>query len=164
MGCSKERKGEDYDANRRLQKEIEKYIEVDPEINLICLGDINGRLKTLEPGIETDYNGKMVEECMEKLSLHHLNQSDKCVGVYTYGVHGGPRSAIDHVLVNNKLMEHFKGMHIDENREELNISDHNLVKTWFNIGRGEKTTWKKPRYEQIEWYKRYQESITMMEK
>ena len=35
-------------------------------------------------------------------------------------------------------MEHFKGMHIDENREELNISDHNLVKTWFNIGIQEK--------------------------
>ena len=37
MGCSKERKGEDYDAKRRLQKEIEKYIEVDPEVHLICL-------------------------------------------------------------------------------------------------------------------------------
>ena len=101
---------------------------------------------------------------MEKLSLHHFRQSDKCVGVYTYGVPGGPRSSIDHVLVNNKLMEHFKGMQIDEKREELNISDHNLVKTWFNIGRGEKTTWKKPRYERIEWYKRDQESMTRMEK
>jgi len=56
-----------------------------------------------------------------------------------------PRSAIDHVLVNNKLMEHFKVMQIDENRDELNISDHNFVKTRFNIGRGEKTTWKQPR-------------------
>ena len=119
-GCSKERKGEDYDANRRLQKEIEKYLEVDPEVYLICLGDINRRLKTLEPNIETDCNEKMVEEWMEKLSLHHLNQSDKCEGLYTYGELGGPKSAIDHVLVNNKLMEHFKGMHIDENREELN--------------------------------------------
>ena len=101
---------------------------------------------------------------MEKLSLQYLNQTDKCVGVYTYGVPGRPRSAIDHVLVNNKLMEHFKGMQIDENREELNINDHNLAKTWFNIGRGEKTTWKKPRYEQIEWHKRDQNSLTRMEK
>ena len=61
MGCSMERKGEDYDANRRLQKEIEKYIEVDPGINLICLGDINGRMKILEPGIETDCNGKWLK-------------------------------------------------------------------------------------------------------
>ena len=41
----------------------------------------------------------------------------KCEGLYTYGNIGGPRSAIDHVLVNNTLTEHFKGMHIDENRE-----------------------------------------------
>ena len=95
---------------------------------------------------------------MEKLSLHHLNQSDKCIGVYTYGEEGGKRSAIDHILVNNKFMEHFKGMYIDKNKEELNISDHNLVKSWFNIGE-EKTTWKKPRYENIEWYKRDQDSL-----
>ena len=40
-------------------------------------------------------------------------------------------------------------MHIDKNKEELNIRDHNFVKSWFNIGE-EKTTWKKPRYENIE--------------
>ena len=70
--------------------------------------------------------------------------------IYIYGEEGGKRSAIDHILVNNKFMEHFKGMYIDENKEELNISDHNLVKSWFNIGGEEKTTWKKPRYENIE--------------
>ena len=46
---------------------------------------INGRLKALEPHIETDSNGKMVEEWIEKFSLHHLNQSEKCIEVYTYG-------------------------------------------------------------------------------
>merc|ERR1711913_237742 len=100
----------------------------------------------------------------EKLSLHHLNQSDKCVGVYTYGVPGGPRSVIDRVLVSNKLMEHFKGMQIDENREEMNISDHNLVKTWFNINRGEKTTWKKTKHEQKIWNKKDPESMKKIEK
>ena len=106
----------------------------------------------------------MVEDWTGKLKLHHLNQSRKCEGVYTYGNPGGPRSAIDHVLVNNILMEHLKGMYIDENREELNISDHNLVKTWFNINRGEKTTWKKPKYEQKVWYKKDPESMKKMEK
>ena len=92
-------------------------MEVEPEVYLICLGDINGRLKTLEPYIETDCNGKMVEEWMEKQGIHHLNQSDKYTRVYTYGEEGGKRSAIDHILVNNKFMEYFKGMHIDENKE-----------------------------------------------
>ena len=66
MECSKEGKGKDYDANRKLQKEIEKYMEVEPEVYPICLGDLNGRLKILEPHIEKYRNGKMVEEWMEK--------------------------------------------------------------------------------------------------
>ena len=47
MGCSKEKKGVEY--------------EVDPEMSLVYLGDMNGRLKSLEPHIETDSNGRMVE-------------------------------------------------------------------------------------------------------
>ena len=82
MDCSKEKKGNDYDGNREIQKEIEKYIEVDPGVNLICLGDINGKLKTLEPNIEKDCNEKMGEKRTEKLSLHPLNQSRKCEGKY----------------------------------------------------------------------------------
>ena len=65
-----------------------------------------------------------------------MNQSEKCTGVYTYG-EGEKRSAIDHILVNNKFMEQFRSMHIDEDKEELDISDHNLLKAWFNIGEEE---------------------------
>jgi len=54
MDCSKEKKGHDSEANRTTQKEIEKYMEVDPEVNLVCLEDINGRMKILELKIETD--------------------------------------------------------------------------------------------------------------
>ena len=53
---------------------------VDPEVKRICLADINGRLKVLETRIETDINGKMVEEWTEKQDLHLLNQSEKCLG------------------------------------------------------------------------------------
>ena len=163
IGCSKEKKGENFEANREMQRRIERYMEVDPEVLLICLGDINGRLKALEPHIETDSNGKMVEEWTEKFSLHHLNQSEKCQGVYTFGKEGGKRSAIDHILVNNRLMENFKGMVVDENKEELNISDHNLVKAWFNIGGEIKSSWKKPSYETIQYYIKDVESMKEME-
>ena len=50
-------------------------------------------------------------------------------------------------------MERFRGMQIDKNKEKLDISDHNLMKAWFNIEE-EETSWKKTRYETIEWYRR----------
>merc|ERR1711874_554593 len=44
-------KGKDYDRNRKLQKEIEKLLEVETDTSLIVLGDFNGRLSKLEPTI-----------------------------------------------------------------------------------------------------------------
>ena len=110
MGCSKNKKGNDFEENRNIQRKIEKYMEVDPDVALVCLGDLNARLKTLEPHIDTDSNGKMVEEWTEKFNLHHLNLSEKCTGVFTFHNNVGRKSAIDHVLVNGKLMEGFQGM------------------------------------------------------
>ena len=52
MGCSKEKKGVEYEANQDIQrKKNEIFMEVDPEVSLICLGDMNGRLQSLEPHI-----------------------------------------------------------------------------------------------------------------
>ena len=48
------------------------------------------------------------------------------------------KSAIDHILINGRMMESFKGMQIDDSKELLNISDHCLVRAWFNIGEEEK--------------------------
>merc|ERR1711874_564161 len=50
-----------YKKNRVIQKEVEKLMEVDADTELVCLGDMNGRLKRLEPSIKSDENGKMVE-------------------------------------------------------------------------------------------------------
>ena len=52
--------GKEFEENRKIQKIIEKLFEVEPEVALICLVDMNGRLKSLEPQIDTDNNGKMV--------------------------------------------------------------------------------------------------------
>jgi len=35
--------------------------------------------------------------------------------------------------VNDRMVECFKGMFIDEEKELLNISDHCLVRAWFNV-------------------------------
>ena len=63
----------------------------------------------------------------------HLNKSELCEGTYTYGRPGKPKSAIDHVIVNTKMGDCFKGMRVDKNAEELNISDHNLIRSWFKV-------------------------------
>ena len=138
-------------------------MEVEPEVHLICLGDINGRLKRLEPHIETDSNGKMIEEWSVKFNLHHLNLSEKCVGKYSFHNNSG-RSAIDHILVNDRLVEDFRGIHVDEEKELLNISDHCLVRAWFKVGPQPRINWKKTKFKEIEWIKKDVESMKEFEK
>merc|ERR1711909_22955 len=129
--CNK-KSGDEYTRNRNIQKDVEKLIEVEPDVKLICLEDFNGRLTKIEPNIVTDTNGQMVENWSIDLDLHHLNIHEKCEGKYTFSSLNG-KSAIDHVLINNNMMEDFIGMHIDENRLLLNISDHCLTRVWFKI-------------------------------
>ena len=59
MDCCKEKHGPRYTANREIQAEIEN-IQVEPNINLICLGDFNGKIHALEPQIKSDPNGQMI--------------------------------------------------------------------------------------------------------
>jgi len=59
-------------------------------------------MKILEPRIESDQNGKMIEEWLHQ-GLHHLNQSEKCTGTFTYSRPGKLKSAIDHILVNSGM-------------------------------------------------------------
>ena len=94
--------GREYEYNRKLQEVIEKNMTVDPGVNLLVLGDFNGRLKSLEPEIRrNDINGNMIEKWTHKFALTHMNIEDRCRGVYTFGKPDSRgRSAIDHVLVN----------------------------------------------------------------
>jgi len=45
----------------------------------------------------------------------------------------------------------------------LIITDHNLVRAWFNVGVQQEIRWKKPTYETIKWYKRDEDSLRKME-
>ena len=83
---------------------------------------------------------------------------------YTFGKPEGRRSAIDHIVVNTKMNENFKAMRIDENCEEINISDHNLIRSWYKIGRINGTDWKKPSMEVRKWYTLEPEALGRMEK
>merc|ERR1711888_296989 len=94
----------------------------------------------------------------------HLNRSEKCIGKYTFGRPEGRRSAIDHVLENQELNTQFKGMTVEENGEEINISDHNLVRCWFKIGREKPSKWKDYKTEYREWYTLDPKALGEMEK
>merc|ERR1711867_94123 len=63
---------------------------------------------------------------------------ETCTGKYTFASLNG-RSAIDHMLTNRMLYEKHISMWIDEDKTMLNISDHNLVRAWFQIGGGKTT-------------------------
>ena len=163
FNCGKLAVGRRYNENRKIQEEVERYMQVEEGVKLIVLRDLNARLRILEPGIETDINGRMIETWVVEKNLQHLNRSEKCVGTYTFGKPGGRRSAVDHILINEDLQSEFKGMQIDENREELNISDHNLVRCWFKIGREKPEKWKKYKTEYREWYSLEPKALEEME-
>merc|ERR1711942_482588 len=160
MDSNKRTKGVDFDRNRRIQKQVEKLFEVDPETFLICLGDLNGRLKTLEPSIETDCNGRMIENWISNFNLYHLNRTVECIGKYTFNTVNG-KSAIDHILTNDKMYMGYKGMHIYEDRSLVDIkTDHCLVRAWFKIGPTSKTTWKKRKWKKVTIIKKDEESLS----
>merc|ERR1712055_477063 len=86
-----------------------------------------------------------------KKDLFHLNQTEQCTGRYTFISKNG-KSSIDHILVNEVMMDKYIAMHIDEDRVQLDISDHCTVRAWFKMGnRGEskKESWKKTKYKDI---------------
>merc|ERR1711888_557383 len=70
---------------------------------------------------------------------------------------------IDHILVNDLLEGKFKGMEIDEDGIIIDISDHNLIRAWFDIKHMKKENWKEKKFETITYYKNDPESLGNME-
>ena len=159
--CTKQLEGDDYDRNRTIQNKVENLMKVDPDTALLVLGDMNGRLTELEPTIRSDANGRMINSWIDKGDLYHLNALDTCTGRYTFESQNG-RSAIDHVLINEYMMGKHISMWIDEDKTMLNISDHNLVRTWFKLRNENYSAQKKrkPR-KKITWISRKPERMQM---
>lgn len=127
-------KASDLERNRRIKYEIENKIENhDPEWGLMVLGDFNGHLGFLGYQ-EEDTNGRMVLDWMTNYSLILLNGDEKCEGTNTWE-RGNQNSAIDFMLVNNKMYDRFKHLHIDENKEQYDASDHNLMTATFRLNK-----------------------------
>ena len=119
-------------ANRKIEKAVEKIIEKDEEEALVILGDFNGHIGIMEENSPLDRNGKMILRWLDDYNLTLLNLDDKCEGTYTR-TFKKQKSIIDYVLINNKMYNRFKEMKIDENKEIFDISDHNLITVNFSI-------------------------------
>merc|ERR1712030_215905 len=56
-----------------------------------------------------------------------------------------------HILVNERLFGNYLGMYIDEDKIQLDISDHCVVRAWFKINPRENKNWKNKGYKEISW-------------
>ena len=85
----------------------------------------------------------------EKGNLNLLNLDDRFRGTYTWEARGY-RSAIDLVMGNDRLTGRVIGIEIDEGKEIVDLSDHNLVEVRIRGDRIEKE--KRKQREQVKYY------------
>ncbi|MEL6646065.1 MAG: endonuclease/exonuclease/phosphatase family protein, partial [Pseudomonadota bacterium] len=111
--------------NRRIAEELENKLESRREEPTIIVGDFNAHLGYLGYQEENE-NGKRINELINRQGLTLINIDEKCSGVYTWQ-RGEQKSVIDFVLTNENACNIIKKMHIDEEKEECDISDHNLI-------------------------------------
>lgn len=120
----------DQSRNEGIRVEIKNLLDdLQPEENLVILGDFNGHLGFLGTQ-ELDRNGKFVIELMEYYNLILINGDDRCVGETTRE-ENGHKSAIDFVLVSSAMYRSFTDMKIDEEKNKFDLSDHCLLETKF---------------------------------
>ena len=119
--------------NDEIRKEIENKMKKSTGKALMILGDFNAHTKILEPDKKENANGQIVNKWIDELDLMILNADEKCSGKWTR-TRNNQQSAIDLVLVNRKMYELCKKMEIDERKELISFSDHNLIEITLNIG------------------------------
>ena len=137
--------------NSKIREVVEKIIEKNNREGLIILGDFNGHIEDLD-GRKTDENGKMVLDWTNRFDLTLMNGDNKCVGTFTRSKLGID-TAIDMVLVNRMLYERCREMRIDEEREVMQISDHNLVTVDLKVRLGRGYDFGK-KWEKVEYYRK----------
>ena len=123
--------------NKNNMKEIESIIN-DIQGSYMILGDFNGHLGFLGPH-QMNKNGELLYNLIDKHNLILLNGHPECTGEITWE-QKNKRSVIDYILVNKNMHENFISMNIDDNKEEFDLSDHNLLTATFHrkTGHGNK--------------------------
>ena len=149
MDCASDREGKE--RNIRIREELERKIEeIGDQEALIIMGDFNCHLGFLGYQEENE-NGKRTIEFINNNNLILLNIDDKCQGTYTWG-RGNQKSAIDLMIVNNIMYNYFEKMEVDEEKEKIDISDHNLIQMKIKVDR-ETKSFKGGVWEEYEYFK-----------
>ncbi|XP_068250210.1 probable inactive protein kinase DDB_G0270444 [Palaemon carinicauda] len=84
-------------------------------------------------------------------------EDEKCKGTYTWE-RGDQRSATDLVLVNKEMYEYFDEMNIDEEKDKVDISDHNLIEVEVSV-KAKIENYKKGFWKESMYYKTDEESL-----
>ena len=119
--------------NDKIREEIEQKIINNTKENLMVLGDMNGHIGILGEQ-EEDRNGRMILNWVNDFNLVMLNMDERCKGKYTWCANDR-KSVIDYMLVNGRMYNRLIGLEIDEEKENIDLSDHNLMQAsfWYSI-------------------------------
>ena len=113
------------DSNVDINGKIDKFLQSYEDVATIVVGDFNAHTGQL--GEPLNKNGKLLMELVEGNNLTILNGTMECEGKVTWEGRGH-KSAIDYMLVNQKMLEKYKYMKIDEDRELTDLSDHCVLR------------------------------------
>ena len=69
---------------------------------------------------------------IDKNNLILLNGHAECLGEITW-LQNAKKCTIDYIVTNTDMQRRFVAMHIDEDKEKIDLSDHNLLIAEFNI-------------------------------
>ena len=128
----------DENRNAKIYDQLNTYICSHDELNkLIVLGVFNGHLGFIGSQ-ELNRNGRRVLELMESHNLVLLNGDDRCQGEVTRKERD-VESAIDFMLVNEKMYNGFVNMYVDEAKSIFDLSDHCILKADFKLRMGTTT-------------------------
>ena len=117
--------------NNRKYNIIKKVIRENKEKEILIMGDMNGHVGIL--GEKIDKNGELLLSFAEECDLE-IGNITIAKGKVTWKRKGGKeKSAIDYVLMNNKIRQKIKEMIIDEEGEIDTKSDHNMIITKYTV-------------------------------
>ena len=119
------------DIKSKISAMIEKY--QNEEWGMILLGDFNGHIGFIGEQ-QLNKNGQIILNLMERHNLVLLNDNERCHGKVTWQERN-MKSTIDYMMVNEKMYNKFEKMVIDEQKEEIDFSDHNLIAASFYMKR-----------------------------
>ena len=118
------------DNNTDINQKIDRFLQKNEDVATILVGDFNAHTGQL--GEPYNKNGRLLMDLAERNNLTILNGTIECEGKVTWEGRGH-KSAIDYALVNQRMLEKYSHMKIDEDREMTDISDHCMLKVVLSL-------------------------------